>query len=121
MGMGFAGEPTGPTAGEFHRSGLQHWIGKQPYEPTKKEIGKQAGVLKKLISDHGGQSVLLAIMGVAFTFPHTKGEPWDFVTVRRRFSEFKANAAKFEEAMGVGDALEQFDSDWDSAREGLVL
>lgn len=70
---------------------------------TGKAYAKQAAVLGRMIEAHGHDDVETAMRGMGGIYPFSSGDPWDALTLERRFVEALASGRKIERAKLSGD------------------
>lgn len=79
--------------------------------------GKQAAVVKRLVEEHGGDTVENAMRGMVALYPYSEGEPWDAFRLEKRFHEAAAKAQQVERAKLTGDIEALPESERERARE----
>lgn len=69
------------------------WVDKQALAPSRSDIGKQAGVAKRMLDRYGIDAVRVAVAGMGHLYPYSEGQPWDLFDLERKF--LKAAEALF--------------------------
>ena len=61
------------------------WVDHQTIAPAQSDVGKQAGVAKRLVQRYGKENIRLAVAGMGHLYPYSDGEPWDLFDLERKF------------------------------------
>lgn len=97
----------GPTANTFVAAYAQYL--NEHDLPRPPAMGKYAAVFQRLLKTYDSETIMVAMIGIQYVFPYSKGTPWDPMDLERHFIKAYAAgrnrvyAAKQDE--GFADAL----------------
>lgn len=72
------------SGGRAHKL-LVWWIDKQAAKPSQRDIGKAAGIAKRICDDHTDEEIGAAMRGMVLLYPYSEGAPWGLVELEAKF------------------------------------